>query len=99
MFVKDYLRPAAIKAGVELQKGQRFGLHNFRHTLATWLVCVDGTDVKTAQAILRHANPRILLAHYTKAKDEQVQAALGRYLEACGLGVGWSLSAPTPVIN
>ena len=38
MFVKDYLRPAAVSAGVVLSKGQRFGLHNLRHSLSTWLV-------------------------------------------------------------
>src|ERR1035437_10248839 len=30
MLCVDYLRPAAIKAGVELEKGQRFGFHNLR---------------------------------------------------------------------
>jgi integrase len=34
----DHLRPAAIAAGVKLKKGQRFGFHNFRHGLASWLV-------------------------------------------------------------
>jgi integrase len=42
----DHLRPAAIAAGVKLKKGQRFGFHNFRHGLASWLVN-QGTDVKT----------------------------------------------------
>jgi integrase len=31
----DYLRPAAIAAGVELKPSQRFGFHNFRHGLAS----------------------------------------------------------------
>ncbi len=31
----DYLRPAAIAAGVKLQPGQRFGFHNLRHGLAS----------------------------------------------------------------
>ena len=37
-FVADYLRPAAIKAGVKIEAGQRFGLHNLRHSLSNWLV-------------------------------------------------------------
>jgi integrase len=37
-FVADYLRPAAIDAGVSVEKGKRFGLHNFRHSLSTFLV-------------------------------------------------------------
>jgi hypothetical protein len=32
------LRPAATSAEVVLAKGQRFGLHNLRHSLSTWLV-------------------------------------------------------------
>lgn len=51
----DYLRPAAAAAGVQLGPGQRFGFHNFRHGLATWLVN-QVTDVKTVQGLLRHAN-------------------------------------------
>jgi len=33
----DKIRPAAIKAGIRLEPGQRFGFHNFRHSLATFL--------------------------------------------------------------
>jgi integrase len=36
-FVNDHLRPAAKRAGVKIADGQRFGTHNFRHSLATWL--------------------------------------------------------------
>jgi len=38
VFVADHLRPAAIKAGVRIEPGQRFGLHNLRHSLSSWLV-------------------------------------------------------------
>jgi hypothetical protein len=38
VFVADYLRPAAKKAGVHIEDGQRFGLHNLRHSLSNWLV-------------------------------------------------------------
>jgi integrase len=34
----DHLRPAAITAGVVLKPGQRFGFHNLRHSLATFLI-------------------------------------------------------------
>jgi site-specific recombinase XerD len=50
----DKLRPAAINAGIRLEPGQRFGFHNFRHSLATFLVS-RGTDVKTVQELLCHA--------------------------------------------
>jgi len=36
MMAKDKIRPAAIKVGIQLEPGQRFGFHNFRHSLATF---------------------------------------------------------------
>jgi integrase len=45
MLCVDYLRPAAIRAGVKLEDGQRFGFHNLRHSLASFLVtkgCQNG---------------------------------------------------------
>jgi len=57
LLTKSYLRPAAAKAGVELKEGQRFGFHNLRHSLASFLVNIK-TDVKTVQSLLRHANSR-----------------------------------------
>jgi integrase len=46
MLVSDYIRPAAANAGV-LQKDneRRFGFHNLRHSLATFLIRV-GTNPK-----------------------------------------------------
>jgi integrase len=46
VLIADHLRPAAIAAGVDLAPGQRFGFHNLRHSLATFLVN-KGADVKT----------------------------------------------------
>jgi integrase len=56
MLVQDHLRPAAIAAGV-LKEGEsvRFGFHNLRHSLASFLVG-QGTDPKTVQTLLRHAD-------------------------------------------
>jgi integrase len=34
-FVADHLRPAAKAAGVQIEDGERFGLHNLRYSLAT----------------------------------------------------------------
>jgi integrase len=53
-FVQDHLRLAAISAGSYLRKGQRFGLHNLRHSLSTWLVNKGKVDPKTVQGMLRH---------------------------------------------
>src|SRR5207244_10445266 len=55
VFVADYLRPAARKAGVHIEDGQKFGLHNLRHSLSNWLVNKAKVEPKTLQGILRHA--------------------------------------------
>jgi len=70
----DYLRPAAIRAGVKLKPGQRFGFHNFRHGLATWFVN-KGTDVKTVQGLLRHANVTTTLGKYAHTVNASMMAA------------------------
>ncbi len=53
MIVADHLRPAAIKAGVVLKPGQRFGFHNLRHSLSSLLITGQKSDVRTTQDILR----------------------------------------------
>jgi len=56
MLVADYLRPAAIKAGVLVEGDpRRFGFHNLRHSLASFLVRTK-TDPKTVQSLLRHSD-------------------------------------------
>jgi integrase len=65
---KDKIRPAAIKIGVRLESGQRFGFHNFRHSLATFLIN-KGKDVKTIQGLLRHAKATTTLDLYSQAID------------------------------
>ena len=55
IFVAHYLRPAAKKAGVAIDDGQRFGLHNLRHSLSNWLVNKGKVEPKTVQGLLRHS--------------------------------------------
>ncbi len=74
MMAKDKIRPAAIKVGIRLQPGQRFGFHNFRHSLATFLIS-KGTNVKTIQGLLRHAKASTTLDLYSQAIDESKLAA------------------------
>jgi integrase len=62
------IRPAAFKVGIRLEPGQRFGFHNFRHSLATFLVS-RGPDVKTIQGLLRHAKVTTTLDLYSQAID------------------------------
>jgi integrase len=82
MLCVDYLRPAAIRAGVRVEKGQRFGFHNLRHSLASFLVTKIKTDVKTAQRTMRHAKSAIMLDHYAQTDMEELIAAQELMLDA-----------------
>lgn len=68
------VRPAAIKAGIRLEAGQRFGFHNFRHSLATFLIS-RGKDIKTVQELLRHAKVSTTLDLYSQGVDSVKLAA------------------------
>jgi integrase len=99
---QDYLRPAAVKAGVltfeEISKDEagkvtgiyrdgrgdvvtRFGWHNLRHGLSSFLVAA-GTDPKTVQSLLRHANIKTTMDIYAHANSDNKMAAQGEYLGA-----------------
>jgi integrase len=84
-FVCDHLRTAAIEAGVRIEKGQRFGLHNLRHSLSNWLVNKAKVDPKTVQSMLRHAKIQTTLDLYTQGDGDETRIAQGRYLEALGM--------------
>jgi integrase len=81
MIVEDYIRPAAILAGVlEERVGQvyydgetvtRFGFHSLRHGLATWLA-EQGTDPVVIQRMLRHSSKDMTM-HYVHAKAREAQ--------------------------
>lgn len=88
VFVCDYLRPAAIKAGVHIEKGNCFGLHNLRHSLSTWLVKKAKVEPKTVQGILRHSRIQTTLDLYTQADDSSTRAAQGEFLNALGMDSG-----------
>jgi len=81
----DYLRPAAIAAGVPLKRGQRFGFHNFRHGLASWLVN-KGTDVKTVQGLLRHSNVNTTLGLYAHQVNSSMLVAQDSVMRALQAG-------------
>jgi len=96
MLVEDYLRPAAIKAGVlEMEDGEcyyddeavaRFGFHSLRHGLATWLA-ENGTSPDVIQRMLRHSSKEMTM-HYIHADARKAQeryiAQLGLACEHCG---------------
>jgi len=78
---QDYLRPAAVKAGVIPQsyKG-RFGWHNLRHSLATFFAANE-VNLPVIQSILRHAKPSTT-AIYTHRVNSAQMAAQEKYLAA-----------------
>jgi integrase len=93
IFVTDHLRPAALAAGIQIAEGQRFGLHSLRSSMATWMVSIDKTDVKTAQGNMRHAGPEIMLRNCAQVVTPEMQGVQVRWFESCGLGVGQNLLA------
>ena len=78
---QDYLRPAAVKAGVipKDYKG-RFGFHNLRHSLATFFGNND-VNLPVIQSMLRHAKPTTTAVYLHRVNATQM-AAQAKYLEA-----------------
>jgi len=82
MLVEDHLRPAAVEAGVLTQDDPcRFGFHNLRHSLASFLVR-SKTDPKTVQALLRHSDVKTTLQLYAHSVSEDRLTAQGKVLDA-----------------
>lgn len=112
MLVEDHLRPAAVKAGVLSShrdiRGRlvdddprRFGFHNLRHSLASFLIRIR-TDPKTVQTLLRHSDVKLTLQFYTHAVSRDRMAAAGKMLTAIlshaadqsGLKADWGKITP-----
>ena len=92
MLVEDYLRPAAVKAGILSSHPdnhgrlvdddpRRFGFHNLRHSLASFLIRIR-TDPKTVQTLLRHSDVKLTLQFYTHAVSRDRMVAAGKMLTA-----------------
>jgi integrase len=81
---QDYLRPAAVKAGVipEGYRG-RFGWHNLRHSLATFLAGEE-ISLPLIQSMMRHANPATTRIYMHRVNSAQM-AAQEKFLEAIKL--------------
>jgi integrase len=92
MLVSDYLRPAAVKAGVlrVAEDGRvydaneslvrRFGFHNLRHSLSTALLTEEREDLRTVQDMMRHSNSSTTLDLYTQSSMAQRIAAQEKLL-------------------
>jgi integrase len=76
-----------IGAGVHIENGKRFGLHNFRHSLSNWLVKKAKVEPKTVQGILRHGKIQTTLDLYTQEDSDETRAAQGEFLNAVGMNV------------
>lgn len=68
--LSDYIKPAAIKAGL----GGSIGWHTFRHTFSS-ILRANGEDLKVQQELLRHADIRTTMNVYTQAVSEQKRQA------------------------
>ena len=85
IFVADYLRAAAKAAGVRIEDGQRFGLHNLRHSLSNWQANKAKVEPKTVQGILRHSKIQTTFELYTQEDSDETRAAQGECLSAMGM--------------
>jgi integrase len=86
IFVTDHLRPAALSAGINITDRQRFGLHSLRSSMATWMVSIDKTDVKTAQGNMRHAE--IMLSKYCSGNHGRNARCSGAVVRKLWVGCG-----------
>jgi integrase len=78
MIVQDYIRPAAIAAGVIAEDCPRFGFHNLRHGLSTFLID-NGHDPIVVQRMLRQSRVDMTM-HYVH-NSRQARNAQGQFLE------------------
>ena len=70
---------------MDIEDGQRFGLHNLRHSLSDWLVNEAKVEPKIVQGILRHAKVQTTLDLYTQDDGDETRAAPAKYLTALGV--------------
>jgi integrase len=94
MIVRDYLYPAAEKAGIIVRqqngsyvdstgrKVTRFGFHNLRKAVSDYLNEGKKADVRTIQDTLRHESPDLTLKKYTESSLESRLAAQGVMADA-----------------
>jgi integrase len=79
MIDQDYLRPAAIRAKIITEECPRWGFHNFRHSLSTFLI-KNGNDPRVVMRMLRQSTLDMTM-HYTHMDDVRIDAS-GQLLEA-----------------
>jgi integrase len=70
MILRRHVRPALKKLGIE----KHIGWHSFRHGMSN-LLRECKVDIKVAQEMLRHANPRITMGIYQQTVTDERRAA------------------------
>lgn len=81
---QDYLRPAAVKAGVIAADYRgRFGWHNLRHSLGTFFANNE-VNLPLIQSALRHANPGTTGKYIHRVNSAGI-AVQEKFLTAIGL--------------
>jgi integrase len=78
MIVQDYIRPAAVVAGVIAEACPRFGFHNLRHGLSTFLI-ENGHDPVVVQRMLRQSHVDMTM-HYVH-NSHQARNAQAQFIE------------------
>jgi len=92
---QDYLRVHAVKLGIITEDSPRFGFHNYRHSLATFLV-ESNCDPVVVQKMLRQSNvdiPMIYIHNAKKAREAQGQFMKRFVLSGVQSGVSQTTTA------
>ena len=64
------------------ERVRRFGFHQFRHSLSSFLTTKKKVDPKTAQTALRQSNAAFTLNRYTQTDSDELLAAQNLMLDA-----------------
>jgi integrase len=84
MIVQDYIRPAAVAAGVIPEDCPRFGFHNLRHGLSTFLID-NGQDPVVVQRMLRQSHVDMRM-HYVYNSHRRGRLKLNSSCVSCRAG-------------
>jgi integrase len=66
-----------------IKQAQRSGFHNLRHSLSSFLIAGQKSDVRTTQVILRHSSSAATLDLYIQSPMAQSIAAQVLVLSRC----------------
>jgi integrase len=64
------------------ERVKRFGFHQFRHSLSSFLTTKKKVDPKTAQTTLRQSNAAFTLSRYTQTDTDELMAAQQMMVDA-----------------